>query len=97
MNDTHGERSGTRPEAIIDALFHLQARVADDIVEIDPHTWAIHGFILVDGDVLLAEFDSPESANVALEQLSAAESRIAAQVRDGAWEASVRQSGWELG
>jgi len=72
MNDKQGERSLGQPKGI-DGILDEHARLAGDIVKIDPHTWAIHGYIPVDGEVLLAEFDRPESARVALERLSAAE------------------------
>jgi hypothetical protein len=61
---------GARGEAIGEIL-EEQARVAGDVIQIDSHTWAIHGFIAGDGEVLLAEFDRRESAQVAIEQLSA--------------------------
>ena len=45
------------------------ARIADDIVEVDVHTWAIHGSIPVDGEVLMAEFATQEEAVMALRDL----------------------------
>jgi hypothetical protein len=62
-----------RPEVVIDALLHQQARIAGDIVEINQTTWAIHGSIPVDGEVILAEFDRRENAVEALAWLSEAE------------------------
>lgn len=47
------------------------AEVAGDIVRVGDATWAIHATIPVDGDVLVAEYDSLESAKVALAQLPA--------------------------
>jgi hypothetical protein len=44
-----------RREVILDALLNQASRVAGDIVEIQPNTWAIHGVIPVDGDVILGE------------------------------------------
>lgn len=58
-----------RPEVVVDVLIDQQAQVAGDIVEVGAHTWAIHGVIPVDGDVLLAEFDSPQAAHAALDRL----------------------------
>jgi hypothetical protein len=46
-----------------------------NVLAIDPHTWAIHGSIPVDGDVILAEFHKKEDAELALELLAAAEER----------------------
>ena len=68
MSDTHGDQN--------DDILDEHARIAGEIVEIDSHTWAIYGSIPVDGEVILAEFDRPESARLALEKLSAAESQI---------------------
>ena len=34
------------------------ASIDGDILEISSHTWAIHGEIAVDGEILMAEFDS---------------------------------------
>lgn len=59
-----------RPDAVLDALVSQQARVAGDVIEIEPHTWALHAVIPVDGDVLIAEFGSPHDALAVLEQLA---------------------------
>jgi hypothetical protein len=58
-------------EALIDEHFPFDC----DVIAIDAQTWAIHGSIPVDGDVILAEFERKEDAQVALELLSAAERR----------------------
>jgi hypothetical protein len=74
QSETHDPRaSSLRPEVIIDALLDQRARIAGDIVEIDKSTWAIHGSIPVDGEVILAEFDRRENAVEALAWLSEAE------------------------
>ena len=57
-----------RPEVVLDAL-DQQARVAGDVIQIEAHTWAIHAVILVDGDVIVAEFDSAQEAHAVLDQL----------------------------
>ena len=41
-------------EALIDEHFPFDC----DVIPIDSHTWAIHGSIPVDGDVILAEFNN---------------------------------------
>ena len=69
MIDGANERSHPEVMMIDDRLLE-QAAVAGDIVEIDPNTWAIHGSIPVDGEVILAEFDRLENARAALTQLS---------------------------
>jgi hypothetical protein len=58
---------------IVQALIDQHARVARDIVPIDTNTWAIHGPIAVDGDVIMAEFTSMREAEAAVVQLFAAE------------------------
>ena len=50
-------------------LIDDNAIVAGDIVEIDSHTWAIHGSIPVDGDVIMAEFDRLDDARDALARI----------------------------
>jgi hypothetical protein len=52
-----------------------------DVVPIGPHTWAIHGSIPVDGEVILAEFDTEEDATAALELLVAANLRTSARLQ----------------
>ena len=39
------------------------------MVQVGTNLWAIHGFIPVDGDVLMAEFDSYDQATNTLELL----------------------------
>jgi hypothetical protein len=48
-------------------------RVERDPIPIGDHTWAIHGSIPVDGDVLVAKFDSRDDADAALARIAAAE------------------------
>jgi hypothetical protein len=50
-------------------LVNSHTEVAGDILQIGLTTWAIYGSIPVDGDVLVAEYDSLESAKAALAQL----------------------------
>jgi hypothetical protein len=56
-------------EELIDEHFPFDC----DVIPIDSQTWAIHGSIPVGGEVILAEFNKKEDAEVALELLSAAE------------------------
>ena len=51
------------------------AVIAGDVIEIDSHTWAIHGSIAVDGDVIMAEYESEEHARIVLGELFTAEVR----------------------
>jgi hypothetical protein len=58
------------PELLCE-LAAAKAPIAGDVVEISEDTWAIHGTIPVDGDVILAEFDSYGEARTALDLLQA--------------------------
>jgi hypothetical protein len=60
-----------RQAMVVQELIDEHASVSCDIVQIDNHTWAIHGLIAVDGNVILAEFGSPDEARTALEQITA--------------------------
>jgi hypothetical protein len=44
-----------------------------DLVPVDQRTWAIRGSIAYEGEVILAEFDTREIAELALEWLVTAE------------------------
>lgn len=72
MNNDLGEQSAAHQE-IIEYLIQVRARVARDVLEIAPSTWAIHGPIAVDGEVIMAEFSSRDAAHVAIDQLWSAE------------------------
>ena len=52
-----------------------KARVDGDVVAIDDHTWAIHGAIPVDGQVILAEFATPEEAHAILQHIADGDQR----------------------
>lgn len=69
MADQHGER----PETLIHSILPLQPRLGQDLFQMDAHMWAIHGYIPVDGEVILAEFDRREAAAAVLAQLAAAQ------------------------
>jgi hypothetical protein len=43
--------------------------VAGDVVELGIQTWAIHGHVPVDGEILLAEFGSLEEARSVLDRI----------------------------
>jgi hypothetical protein len=76
INDERGEE--TDPEQrIIEELIDEHVRFDCDLVRIDDQTWAIHGSIAVDGEVILAEFTTQDDAQSALEQLSNAENGAA--------------------
>jgi hypothetical protein len=56
-------------ERFVAELVAEDAEVAGDVVELGTSTWAIHGHIPVDGDVILAEFGTFEQASTALDRL----------------------------
>jgi hypothetical protein len=58
---------------VVQALVDEHVHVSCQLVPIDEQTWAIRGSIAVDGEVILAEFDNREDAELALEQLAASE------------------------
>jgi hypothetical protein len=59
----------------LEELLEEHATIAGDVIEIDAHTWAIHGSIAVDGEVIMAEYDTEEHARIALDGLTTAEDR----------------------
>jgi hypothetical protein len=60
-----------RPEQIdfLESLVDAHAHVAGDVLQIQVGSWALHGTIPVDGEVLLARYDSCEEAARVLAQL----------------------------
>jgi hypothetical protein len=79
MNDTSSRsEDGLR---IIEVLIDEHVRVDCNLIPIDDRTWAIHGSIAVDGNVILAEFDSKDEAEAALERIAAAQARMEGPTR----------------
>jgi hypothetical protein len=68
MTDTPDERSDPQLQ-LLRELARASAPIAGDVAKISDDTWAIHGVIPVDGDSILAEFDSYDDARIVLEQL----------------------------
>ena len=64
---------GERPEVLIDSILPMQPRLGQDLFQMDTQVWAIHGYIPVDGEVILAEFSHRETARAVLAQLAAAQ------------------------
>jgi hypothetical protein len=69
------DQGGERPETLMDSILPLHPRLGQDLFQLDAHMWAIHGYIPVDGEVILAEFDHRETARAVLAQLAAAQDR----------------------
>jgi hypothetical protein len=65
--------SSTADQQIIEGLIQVHARVARDVIQIAASTWAIHGPIAVDGEVIMAQFNSRDAADAAINQLWSAE------------------------
>ena len=72
MNDDLGDQSNAHRQ-IVEDLIQVHARVARDIIQIAPSTWAIHGPIAVDGEVIMAAFTSRAAADLVIDQLWTAE------------------------
>jgi hypothetical protein len=69
MPNQRGEHS----EMAIDSILHQHPRFDHDLYQMDSEIWVIHGYIPVDGEVILAEFDQRETARAVLAQLAAAQ------------------------
>ena len=66
-------RDANHPSAQLRFLQQLldgQARIAGDVLELEAGTWALHGSIPTDGEVLVAEFDSLDEARTVLARLA---------------------------
>ncbi len=48
-------------ERVVRTLIEEHVQVSCQLVPIDDHTWAIHGSIAVDGEVIVAEFDDRDT------------------------------------
>lgn len=66
---------GDRHEMLIDSILDQHPRLDQDLFQMDLQVWAVHGYIPVDGEVILAEFDHRETARAFLAQLAAAQDR----------------------
>jgi hypothetical protein len=65
MKDT-GSHQSDRRLTLLEELVDENVSIAGDIAEIGANTWAIHGVIPVDGDVIIAAFETYEQAQVVL-------------------------------
>ena len=59
-------------ERVVRTLIEEHVQVSCQLVPIDEHTWAIHGSIAVDGEVIVAEFDDRDAAALAAEEIATA-------------------------
>jgi hypothetical protein len=60
-------------QRIVQEIVEEHIQVSCDLVVIDEHTWAIHGSIAVEGEILVAEFEDRDEAESTVEQIVAAE------------------------
>ena len=60
------QRHGPDPLEFVRRLLDDDVHIAGDVLDVAPGTWALHGTIPVDGEVLVAEFDSYDAARAAL-------------------------------
>jgi hypothetical protein len=64
-----GDRDPDRQLQFLLNLVDDKAFIDGDVLEISDNTWAIHGEIAVEGEILMAEFDTYDQARNALELL----------------------------
>jgi hypothetical protein len=78
-----------RQSDFLRALLGSNAAIAGDVVQLGHQTWAIHGSIPVDGEVILAEYASRDDATAALAMLAPSETvrSTAVDPRSPAWRA----------
>jgi hypothetical protein len=71
--DVHANHCPGSPDpqlVFLEQLVAERATIAGDVIELNEHTWAIHGSIAVDGDVIMAEYDSEQRADLVLRELA---------------------------
>jgi len=54
---------------LLRVLLQDKAMIDCDVIKIGTNTWAIHGDIPLDGEVLMAEFDTYDEARHALDEV----------------------------
>jgi hypothetical protein len=68
MTDAPDEDSDGRLQ-FLNELIRANPPIAGGVAQVGDETWVIHASIPVDGDVILAEFDSYGEARTVLEEL----------------------------
>ena len=63
------DRDPDRQLAFLLGLLEENALIDGDVLEISNDTWAIHGVVPVDGEILMAEFGSFAEAAYVLDQV----------------------------
>jgi hypothetical protein len=77
MTDQRDDQPDRQLE-FLQELVQEHATIDGDILEIDARTWAIHGSIAVDGEVIMAEYDTEDRARHVLDGLRSADDETAA-------------------
>jgi hypothetical protein len=78
MNDSRARQPDQQLE-FLRVLLEENAVIDGDILQVRESMWVIHGVIPVDGDVLMAEFESYDAARSVLDELR----RDSAETHDG--------------
>jgi hypothetical protein len=68
MNDPYSKDPPSQLDLVRDLLAD-NATVDGDVLRVGTDTWALHGTIPVDGEVLMAEFGTYDEAQHALDEL----------------------------
>ena len=71
MNDHHHDLPPAH-ERVVETLVEEHVHVSCALLPVDDHTWAIVGSLAVDGDEIVAEFDTHDAAQLAVEEIAAA-------------------------
>jgi hypothetical protein len=73
--EPHADRTDRRRQ-VVQELIDEHVHVSCDLVPIDGQTWAIHGSIAYEGEVIVAEFQDQADAEAALMELAASENPL---------------------
>jgi hypothetical protein len=86
MTDVPRHKLSEADERVVAEVVDEHILVSCDLVAIDERTWAIHGSIAVDGEVLVAEFDNRADAEAALDAIVTAEEHTETHRSHHQWE-----------
>jgi hypothetical protein len=70
-NDSNRPSIRTANWRFLQELLAQRATISGDVIAVGAHTWAIHGSISVNGEVIMAEYDNPDQARLVLGELAA--------------------------
>jgi len=69
MGDRESRQRSRRGVDLVTELEAMNVEVDYDVIRIGPHTWAIHGHIAYDSEIIAATFPSEQDAWIALSPL----------------------------